>query len=159
MKSGLPPHFSRFPVYRVPPPADGLCVAAEESARPRMLCVLHAAPEADRAERTAFLEKVFEATGHRLFQDLGVLFLPEGPAGQVRFTDLKALGPFDRFFLLGPTPGSLGLRLRLVPYDPVPWQGATLLFTDPPEAISADRNLKIKLWESLKTVFGMRSGQ
>ncbi len=159
MKSGLPPHFSRFPVYRIPPASDRLCVTAEASAQPRMLCVLKATPEADRAEQTAFLKKVFEATGHQLFLDIGLLFLPEDASAPIRFSDLRALGAFHRYFLLGPTPASLGLRLRLSPYDPVPWQGATLLFADSPAAISADRNLKVKLWESLKTVFGMRTGQ
>lgn len=75
---------------------------------------------------------------------------------KVLFKQLTRMNTPERILLFGMDPLQVGLQTFFERYRPYKFMGKTLLFADDLGSISADKNLKNKLWTALKEIYNIQ---
>jgi hypothetical protein len=143
------------PVYWIPEEKKWK-IFPDESNHLAFNIVLRKGTADEKLAFTNFLSKAFAAANKDLQQD-GRLISPDPEDGIIpKLADIAAY-PSDSIWFMGLDPQQIGLFYQGIrKYQIIHWNNRKLIFTDSPDKIEQDKNLKLQFWQVMKDVFGIK---
>ncbi len=105
----------------------------------------------NQADTVNFVEKIMASVNYDVKNDALTLFLTQSPSFSFKLLDNKF--HFKQAIFFGIKPQEAGLKLNVLPYQPLEVAGTQYLFCDSLKKIQEEPNLKRQLWEALKLIF------
>jgi len=137
-----------IPIIQLKETADISFFPAKDN--PVGLCVVYAM-ENDTKVCLDFLEKVFKAVSVDMMAETSTFKLKEQEGFSLALH--SAFEQHNMWICFGITPEQLGLHFEYQKYMPITFREKTFLWTDSPQNIMEDPNLKKLLWVSLQKLF------
>lgn len=102
----------------------------------------------------SFLEKLIGAAGLNLSNDTLLVALQNSEQTSIASL-LKSKQP-DQVLVFGIRPEQMGMYLSIEKYHPVFFSNTQFLFADSLAMLEPDKNLKMKMWTAMKTLFNIK---
>lgn len=148
------PSFIDFTLYRLPDdpfPRERMLGEGQ-----RHIWLLYEAKPEEAEELSAFLGKILQAAKIDRLRDAISIVITPGES--ISLHQLPAWEEASHLFLFGLKPADLGLNIQLQAYQPTPFAGTTLLWSDALQAIQEERQkggkqMSGQLWRALQQLF------
>jgi DNA polymerase III psi subunit len=148
LESNLLPDFLNFDVFPNIDTNDIVTCIYEKNAKKTLIVVNN-----NDAEELDFLSKILKAIQYEMSEDVILFSLEKNKKINISaFKKNQALA-IDYILLFGVEASQLDLQFKLPSYYPLQVNKITFLSADSLAAISKNKNLKMKLWQTLQQLF------
>ena len=103
------------------------------------------------ADWRGFLEKLLGAVKINLANDTLLVFIQHHE--QISIAPLLKSKQPEQVLVFGIRPEQMGLHISVEKYHPIFFSNTNLLFADSLSTLEPDKNLKMKMWTAMKTLF------
>lgn len=101
-----------------------------------------------------FIKQIIKAVGLNFEKD--VYLINTNNQAQTSIFYEQGIARFAKLLVFGENVADLGIHIQVFKYRSVPLNGVKVLIVDDIELIKNNKELKVKLWESLQKMFGLK---